>query len=36
MKPSLLKYFRMQVNLGRLTVEEVQAKYPEFTMEDED
>ena len=34
MKLSLLKYLRMQVNLGHLTIEEVQIKYPEFTMED--
>lgn len=34
MNKNLLKYLRMQVNLGKLTEEEVKAKYPEFTMED--
>ena len=36
MELNLLKYFRMQVGLGHLTIEEIQKKYPDFTMEDEE
>lgn len=30
----MLKYFRMQVALGKITEQEVQKKYPEFQVED--
>jgi len=33
MKDKLFKYLRMQINLGKLTLEEVKEKYPEFEME---
>ena len=33
MKDKLIKYLRMQINLGKLTLEEVKEKYPEFEME---
>lgn len=34
MSEKLYKYLVMQVKLGKLTVEEVQAKYPDFVMPD--
>lgn len=36
MNLKLLKYLRMQVNLGKLIVEEVLEKYPDFTLEDDE
>ena len=34
MSEKLIKYLTMQINLGKLTLEEVQKKYPEFIMEE--
>lgn len=34
MNERLKKYFKMQINLGKITLEEVQAKYPDFVMEE--
>ena len=34
MNNRLEKYLRMQINLGKLTLEEVQRKYPDFKLED--
>ena len=34
MNPKLRHYLTMQIRLGRLTLEEVLAKYPNFEMED--
>ena len=34
MSEKLIRYLTMQINLGKLTLEEVQAKYAEFTIED--
>ena len=36
MNEKLIKYLRMQVNLGKLTVEEVLEKYQDFTLEDDE
>lgn len=33
MNEKLKKYLTMQINLGKLTLEEVKAKYPTFEME---
>lgn len=34
MNEKLKNYLRIQINLGRLTFEEVKAKYPKFMMEE--
>lgn len=34
MNERLRKYLTMQINLGKLTLEEVLAKYPDFEMID--
>lgn len=34
MNERLKKYLKMQINLGKITLEEVQAKYPDFVMEE--
>ena len=34
MNPKLRHYLTMQIRLGRLTLEEVLAKYPNFEMEE--
>lgn len=34
MNKNLEKYLKMQISLGKLTLEEVQEKYPDFKLED--
>ena len=36
MNTKLEKYLRTQIKLGKITLEEVLRKYPDFTLEDEE